>query len=680
MHDTGIQAWVERAKETKLEAIIAARNIALKGRGDKLAGPCPNCGGDDRFAVHLGKQQFHCRGCGAAGGGAISFVRFLDGSDFVHAVETVTGEPPPKDSGKKPSRKSAKQVGKLVKTYDYTDEIGNMIFQVLRYEPKDFRQRRPDPDISGEWMWNLNDVRLVPYRLPALIEAIACEQTVFIVEGEKDADTGLDLGIVATTTAMGAGKWKGEQGDRYAEFFRDADVVIIPDNDTDKRKGLAHANTIASKLYPIAERVRVMVLPGGFKDLTDWYQAVGVREEFDALAEIAPEYLNGYDPAGVPAAPDEASVGKPPIQAVRNFIEGFVPPDYLVDGMLQRRFMYSMTGPTGHAKTAIALHICDLVACANRNTMVGEHRVSKGRVLYFVGENADDIRMRVIGAQAKRQEADATDDPSKDNLYFIVGVFNIGEMLAHIRAETKRIGDFDLIVVDTSAAYFLGNEELSNTQMGAHARMLRMLTELQGGPCVLVLCHPIKHAQEPSHLLPRGGGAFLAEVDGNFTVWRTPGDVVEMSHNKMRGPGFDPMSFKLEKITTTRLVDKQNRLIPTVRARPISEAEKEKVEQAALSDEDEVLRFMLAAPDASMTYIAEAAGWRSDKGGAPNKMRVKRAIDALAKYETPRLIRKDRTLWVLTEKGKEKAREIAIKASRITTRPDDDEQTMLPIS
>ena len=51
---------------------------------------------------------------------------------------------------------------------------------------------------------------------------------------------------------------------------------------------------------------------------------------------------------------------------------------------------------------------------------------------------------------------------------------------------------------------------------------------------------------------------------------------------------------------------------------------------------------MLAAPDASMTYIAEAAGWRKDKG-APNKMRVKRAIDDLAKYETPRLIRKDRT-------------------------------------
>ena len=77
------------------------------------------------------------------------------------------------------------------------------------------------------------------------------------------------------------------------------------------------------------------------------------------------------------------------------------------------------------------------------------------------------------------------------------------------------IGGVDLVMVDTSAAYFLSEDENSNKQMGDHAKTLRRLTTLPGGPCVLVLCHPIKHAIEPAQLLPRGGGSFLAEMDGN---------------------------------------------------------------------------------------------------------------------------------------------------------------------
>jgi len=67
----------------------------------------------------------------------------------------------------------------LVKTYDYRDSEGNLLFQVCRYEPKTFKQRRPDG--NGEWIWDLKGVETVLYRLPNVLKS----QKILIVEGEK---------------------------------------------------------------------------------------------------------------------------------------------------------------------------------------------------------------------------------------------------------------------------------------------------------------------------------------------------------------------------------------------------------------------------------------------------------------------------------------------------------------
>jgi hypothetical protein len=118
--------------------------------------------------------------------------------------------------------------------YDYSDEFGKVLFQVVRFEPKTFRQRRPN---GQGWAWNITGVRPVPYRLPELLETLANEHLVFIVEGEKDADNLWRIGIPATTNAMGAGKWPAE----INSVFAGADVVIIADNDpqqTDKAGAL----------------------------------------------------------------------------------------------------------------------------------------------------------------------------------------------------------------------------------------------------------------------------------------------------------------------------------------------------------------------------------------------------------------------------------------------------------
>lgn len=144
------------------------------------------------------------------------------------------------------------QMRRQVAAYAYTDEAGTALFEVVRFEPKTFRQRRRDD--QGRTIWNMQGVRQVPYRLPELLEAIADERLLFVVEGEKDVDNLAELGIPATTNAMGAGKWR----DELAEHFRGADVVVLPDND---EPGRAHARDVATKLNGIAKRVRILELP-----------------------------------------------------------------------------------------------------------------------------------------------------------------------------------------------------------------------------------------------------------------------------------------------------------------------------------------------------------------------------------------------------------------------------------
>src|SRR5947199_5177266 len=112
------------------------------------------------------------------------------------------------------------------------------------------------------------------------------------------------------------------------------------------------------------------------------------------------------------------------------------------------------------------------------------------------------------------------------DVHFIPGVFKISEMQDRIRRETEALGGATLVIIDTSAAYFEGDQENDNKQQGDHARMFRSLTTFPGGPCVVVACHPPKNAGD-DNLIPRGGGAFIAEMDGNLTI-RKDGMVVEL--------------------------------------------------------------------------------------------------------------------------------------------------------
>jgi hypothetical protein len=166
---------------------------------------------------------------------------------------------------------------KPVATYDYVDESEGLLFQVCRYHPKRFLQRRPK---GNGWVWSVRGARQVPYRLPDIVEAIANKHPIFIVEGEKDADNLWGIGVPATCNAGGANKWKPELN----AHFRDADVVVLPDRDV---SGWDHAQNVAQQLADVGARVRVLLLPDLPEkgDVSDWLEAGGIADELNRLAE-----------------------------------------------------------------------------------------------------------------------------------------------------------------------------------------------------------------------------------------------------------------------------------------------------------------------------------------------------------------------------------------------------------
>ena len=349
--------------------------------------------------------------------------------------------------------------------------------------------------------------------------------------------------------------------------------------------------------------------------------------------------------------PPTAAEPKPVLLSKAKFLAGYTPPDWLVDGILQRRFVYSITAKTGDGKTAVALLIAEMVAARDRRqATIGQHAVDKGNVIYFAGENPDDLRNRMIASDHLSAR-----DCSRDRISIIPGTFGgIDAMRAECEAKASTLpaGQIDLVIVDTSAAYFLGDDENNNPQMGAHARKIRTLTTLPGGPCVVVLCHPVKNANEQAQLLPRGGGAFIAEVDGNLTLWRSD-DVTELWHTgKLRGPGFEPITFRLERVTCEALVDTKGRMSPTVRAVAITETDKDDLARTTRSAEDAILIAILEQPR-PIAGLATACGWTSSSG-EPQKSKAHRIVKGL---ERAGLVRKGRgDTYELTDRGDKAAK------------------------
>lgn len=166
---------------------------------------------------------------------------------------------------------------RIVAEYDYHDESGAVVYQVVRFEPKTFRQRRRDPDNPSRWLWNLDGMRRVLYHLDRVLEADP-SATVYVVEGEKDVHALETLGLVATTSPQGAGKWSAVT-DCATKALAGRSIVVIADAD---KKGREHAADVVAKLAGVAASVRSIEFPQA-KDAADWVRDGGTVEKLEAL-------------------------------------------------------------------------------------------------------------------------------------------------------------------------------------------------------------------------------------------------------------------------------------------------------------------------------------------------------------------------------------------------------------
>lgn len=258
-------------------------------------------------------------------------------------------------------------VGPASHVYDYRDEHGKLLFQVLRVpQPggsKTFRQRVPDTAAKNGWRWSLGDVKRVIYRLPEIISALDAGEIIYIAEGEKDVDALVQKAeVAATCNSGGAGKWR----DEYTDLFLDAHVRIIADRD---KPGQAHARQVADSLVEIAGSVTILEPTAG-KDVAEHLASGKTLDELLVTWTTARD-----DPEDL--APD-----------LHEFLSVTDPPtSWVVPGLLERGDRLIWTGTEGLGKSLCVRQIA-VAAAAGIHPFKHEF-IPRQRVLYIDCENSD---------------------------------------------------------------------------------------------------------------------------------------------------------------------------------------------------------------------------------------------------------------------------------------------------
>lgn len=246
---------------------------------------------------------------------------------------------------------------KIIETYDYREADGTLLYQVLRLEPKDFRQRRPDG--NGKWIWKLEDRRVL-YRLPELLKFP--DASVFVCEGEKDADRIAQLGCCATTVA--AGKWTAE----CVAGLAGRDVVILEDND---EAGRTKALAAAQALNGPAKTIRIVSLPDlpDKGDVSDWLDAnrANANKFFDVCFAV-PEWNPTTTPltsppAASPAPPEKQTAIVPlPFINIATWKDQTVPErQWTVKDRIPASNVTLLSGEGSVGKSILSLHLATAV-------------------------------------------------------------------------------------------------------------------------------------------------------------------------------------------------------------------------------------------------------------------------------------------------------------------------------
>nr|BDD44738.1 hypothetical protein 4 [Rhodospirillaceae bacterium] len=412
------------------------------------------------------------------GGGTIDLVTRGTGLKDREAVAWIEENIP----GASRSSSGTKTKRRIVAKYDYLDEGGTLLSQVVRYRPKEFRQRRPDG--KDGWIWNVKGVRSVPYRLPDILEGSA----VVIVEGEKDADLLANHEILATCNAGGAGKWKPE----FAQYFRGTTVYIVPDNDSAGRK---HARQVAASLHGVAASVRVCPIPAddGLPtngDISDWLDAGNDPATLLDRCAAYPEWEPGdgaEEAAEEPEPPNDNPRRRlrPILLAEKNDLPDR---DMIIKGLLGLGELSVVYGPPKCGKTFLALHTA---LCVARGTPWFDRRTKPGLVVYIAAEGQRGIEKR-LDAYFQHYGVDRVDIPFAR----ITDAPDMRSSTADTDTLTEEINALAstldkpaaLIVVDTLKRCLGGGNENGPEDMGAFIAHCERL-QRETGAHVMVVHH-----------------------------------------------------------------------------------------------------------------------------------------------------------------------------------------------
>jgi len=422
----------------------------------------------------------------------------------------------------------------IVATYPYTDEDGALLFEVVRFWPKDFRQRRPDG--RGGWTWKLGDTRRVLYRLPEVVEAVRDDAAVYLCEGEKDADRLAGLGLCATTPPGGAGKWRAE----YTEALRGARVAILADNDD---AGLEHAEAVARALHGTADDVRVVQLPGLAEkgDVSDWLDAGGTARDLAILARAAP-----------PWRPDgEASDHRvPPPLSIADLLTIEEPEErWIAEGLIPAEANVLVAGYPKSHKTNFLLELG--VAAATATPFLARFPVPDPvRVGMVLMEDRPHRIRRRLERLAEGHGHQLRDLDGRLHLWFrpalrLSDAEAMAELAAHVEA-----AELDLLCVDNWSLVASGDSNDADEvtpQLAALANLRDRRPELT----VLLVHHarktgPDRGAERLTDMI-RNSSAFGAWYDAGLVLARAD----EQSPVKVRAelrdvPSPDPFTFTVE--------------------------------------------------------------------------------------------------------------------------------------
>lgn len=489
------------------------------------------------------------------GGGVLQLLKNAQELETADAIEWLRerGFEVPERDPKPGSNRAAKR--EIVATYDYENDEGELVFQVCRWEPKTFTQRRPFGDEKDVWInglkadeymrkgpgknwarfnedrykeWGCTERREFPaltdlplYRVPDLNEAIAEERPIFLVEGEKDANNLWKMSFPATTVAGGSQKW----ADNHSELLRGADVVIIPDNDA---AGWQHMQLVGSNLKDVARSVQFLDLKAFWpeaddkQDISDW---LGLAADPGGLYDYVEQLAKPWRP-------------EPPVSRFRavpweRLDDPGIEHEYLIDDVLTRREVAMIFGESQSGKSFEAINLGMAVA---RGEPYHGHKALQGAVIYQAGEGGIGVKKRLRGYRQDYLREDEKDIPlvllparvdlfandDGDEKEDIETARGTSALISEVKAWGGYFDDpLELVVIDTLATATPGANENASTDMSVVLKNCeRIARECR---CAVLLVH---HKPKSGNG-PRGHTSMFANIENAIEITVTERNDIE---------------------------------------------------------------------------------------------------------------------------------------------------------